>query len=81
MLEYIIKYDPRADALYVKLKDGKVADIEEVGEGVIVDYDDKGEVIGIELLEFSKKRIDLGELIVKGLNGQAKNALGFSLPH
>jgi len=68
MLEYIIKYDPGADALYVKLKEGKVADSEEVGKGVIVDYDDKGEVIGIELIEFSKKRIDLGELIVKGLN-------------
>ncbi|RLG96068.1 DUF2283 domain-containing protein [Candidatus Bathyarchaeota archaeon] len=68
MLEYIIKYDPGADALYIKLKEGKIADSEEVGEGVIVDYDDKGEVIGIELIEFSKKRIDLGELIVKGLN-------------
>jgi len=68
VLEYIIKYDPGADALYVKLKEGKVADSEEVGEGVVVDYDDKGEVIGIELLEFSKKRVDLGELIVKGLN-------------
>jgi len=69
MLEYIIKYDPGA------------ADIEEVDEGVILDYDDKGEVIGIELLEFSKKRMDLGELIVKGLNGQAKTALGFNLSH
>ena len=68
MLEYIIKYDPGADALYVKLKEGKVADSEEVDEGVVVDYDDKGEVVGMELLEFSKKRIDLGELIVKGLN-------------
>jgi len=68
MLEYIIRYDPGADALYIKLKEGEVADSEEVGEGVIVDYDDKGEVIGIELIEFSKKRIDLGELIVKGLN-------------
>ena len=70
MLEYIIKYDPRADALYVKLKEGKVADSGEVGE-----------VTGIELLQFSKKRIDLGELIVKGLNGQAKTALGISLSH
>ena len=68
MFEYIIKYDPGADALYVKLREGKVADSEEVGEGVVVDYDDKGEVIGIELLEFSKKKVDLGELIVKGLN-------------
>jgi len=68
MLEYIIRYDPGADALYIKLKEGEVADSEEVGKGVIVDYDDKGEVIGIELIEFSKKRIDLGDLIVKGLN-------------
>ena len=68
----MIKYDPGADALYVKLKEGKVAESEELNEGIIIDYDDGGEVVGIELLEFSKKRVDLGELIVKGFKAAAK---------
>jgi uncharacterized protein YuzE len=68
MLEYKIRYDPEADTLYVKLKDSEVAESEEVNEGVIIDYDNRGEVVGIEFLEFSRKKIDIGQLIVKGLS-------------
>lgn len=66
MSEYVIKYDPDADALYIKLREGKVTESDEVEEGLIVDYDEKGNVAGIEVLEFSKKKIDLNELIAKG---------------
>jgi uncharacterized protein YuzE len=38
-----------------------------VNEGVIIDYDDRGEVVGIEFLEFSRKKIDIGQLIVREL--------------
>ena len=52
-----IKYDPEVDVLCITLKD---VDIEESGEenpGIILDYDRKGQVIGIEILQASK-RID-----------------------
>ena len=53
-VEYRVKYDPLADALYIKVKEGEVSDSLELREGLIVDLDDKGEVIGIEILNFSK---------------------------
>ena len=65
-IEFKIRYDKIADALYIKFKDDKVVDSDEVAPGVIVDYNQNGEVIGIEILEFSKQKLDLVELVTKG---------------
>ncbi len=66
MHEYVVKYDPQADALYIKIREGRVVDSEEIADGVIVDYDEEGNVVGIEVLEFSKRKLDLNELVIKG---------------
>ncbi len=49
-----IEFDPVADALYVKLGDGKVAESEAVQPGVILDFDESGKVVGVEILSVSK---------------------------
>ena len=64
--EYIIRYDAYADVLYVKIREGKVVESDEVENGIILDYDPNGNIIGIEILDFSKRKIDLNELVVKG---------------
>jgi uncharacterized protein YuzE len=64
--EYTIRYDSDADALYIRIREGKVLESDEVEDRIIVDYDEKGNVVGIEVLEFSKRKIDLNELVVKG---------------
>jgi len=45
-------YDPEADALYVRLspKGTKVAETREVEDGVLLDIDGDGRVIGVEIL-------------------------------
>ncbi|MBC7091094.1 MAG: DUF2283 domain-containing protein [Nitrososphaeria archaeon] len=35
--EYIVKYDPSADALYIRIREGKVVESDEVGDKIIVD--------------------------------------------
>jgi len=65
-LELRIKYDRIADALYIKLRDEQVADSDMVAPGIIVDYNEKGEIIGIEILEFSKQKLDLTKLVIDG---------------
>ena len=50
-----VEYDPEADALYIRLRAGEVADSDEIREGVVIDYDAEGEVLGIELLSASKR--------------------------
>lgn len=50
-----IEYDPKADAMYIRLAAGTVADSDEVREGVVLDYDADGKVLGIEMLDVSKR--------------------------
>lgn len=48
-----IKYDPVAKAGYLKIKKGKVSKTIKIKENLIIDLDKKGEVLGMELLDFS----------------------------
>ena len=50
-------YDPEADAMFVWFgaEDIKSVETEEVAPGVMLDFDDKGEVIGIEVLYVSRR--------------------------
>jgi uncharacterized protein YuzE len=45
-----IKVDRENDALYLRLDESAIVESEEVKPGVILDYDEAGGVIGIELL-------------------------------
>ena len=49
-----VNYDPKADALYIRLRSGKIDESDEIGEGVIVDYDSSGKPIGIEFLNAAR---------------------------
>ncbi|MBI2663896.1 DUF2283 domain-containing protein [Candidatus Woesearchaeota archaeon] len=45
-----IRYDPDADAMYIKLRDTEVARTKKVDKHTILDYDKDGSLIGVELL-------------------------------
>ena len=51
-----ITYDPEADAMYIKLIESEVAETKKIDNNTILDYDDKGNVIGVEIL-FVKERM------------------------
>ncbi len=50
-----LKIDRAADALYLTLDESPAVESEEVSPGIIVDYNDKEEVVGIEMLYLSKR--------------------------
>ncbi len=50
-----LQYDAKVDALYVRLADVPVAESEELRPGVVLDYDDQGRVVGVELLNVKKQ--------------------------
>ena len=50
-----IEYDPKADAMYIRLIAGTVAESDEVRSGVVFDFDAAGRVLGIEMLDVSKR--------------------------
>ncbi len=55
-----ITYDSDADAMYICLdEEAKVERTKEIERDVIVDYDNQGNVIGVELLFVKEKRPEL----------------------
>ena len=60
----LIKYDKKADAKYISLlpkrqKRGVVARTEKIESWLLVDFDSKGNVFGIEVLDASKHQVTL----------------------
>jgi len=41
----IIHYSKDADALYIRLADKRVADTDQLNEDVIIDYDEKDDIV------------------------------------
>ncbi len=56
--------DQEADALYLRLDDSKIIESEEVSPGVVLDFNEHNQMVGIEILHLSKRspRLDLREL-------------------
>ena len=51
--------DKEADALYLRLDDSAIVESEEVSPGVVLDFNDLNEVVGVELLKLSKRSTNL----------------------
>ena len=56
-----IRYDEKIDALYFRLDDSKVVESEEMKPGIVLDFNAKKQVVGIEVLEL-KRRVPKGDL-------------------
>lgn len=51
--------DRDADALYLRLDDSPIVESEEVSAGVVLDFNESHEVVGVEILQLSKRSSDL----------------------
>lgn len=59
-------YDNKVDALYIRFNNQRYKDSDEIAEGIIFDYDNAGKIVGIEVLDASKK-------FPKGFRSKLKN--------
>lgn len=50
-----VTFDQEADALYVRLDKSHVAETEEIRPGVILDFDERGEIVGLEILRVGER--------------------------
>lgn len=64
-----LKIDYEADALYLTLSEAPAARSVEVSPGVLIDYDEEGHVVGIEMLYLSKRvpQADLRRLLFESV--------------
>lgn len=50
-----LRVDKESDALYFQLDESSIVESEEVQPGVILDFNAEGNVVGIEILNLSKR--------------------------
>jgi uncharacterized protein YuzE len=68
-----LDYYPETDSLYIDLSEKTSVESKEISQGVVLDYDTEGNLVGIDIDNASKK-IQLKELILSRLPSD-KNAL------
>jgi uncharacterized protein YuzE len=61
-----LNYYPETDSLYIDLSERPSADSKEISEGVVLDYDAEGNLVGIDIDNASKK-VQLKELTLRKL--------------
>ena len=61
-----LNYDAATDSLYIHLSERVAADSDEVSEGVVLDYDSAGVLVGIDI-QHASRRTDLATLSVNKL--------------
>lgn len=57
-----LSYDPDADSLWIRWNESPIDESDEVEPGVILDYDADGVIVGIEVLNASKKIENLSSI-------------------
>ena len=61
-----ISYDRATDSLYIHLADRASVDSDEVKDGIVLDYDAGGALVGIDV-QHASKRADINNLSVSHL--------------
>ena len=54
-----LNIDKEADALYLRLDSSPIVESEEVLPGIVLDYNEADEVVGVEMLHLSKRSSSL----------------------
>jgi uncharacterized protein YuzE len=50
-----LQYDPKADALYLRLDASRIIESAGVQPGIVLDYDVNNQVIGVEILRVQER--------------------------
>lgn len=64
-----LAYHAETDSLYIDLLEHPSAESREVSEGIVLDYDAAGQLVGIDIDNASRK-VQLHRLILTGLDGE-----------
>jgi uncharacterized protein YuzE len=66
-----LNYYPETDSLYIDLSERPSVESREISEGVVLDYDASGNLVGIDIDNASAK-VQLKELILSKLPGKVQ---------
>ena len=57
----VFQYYPDDDMLYIEFTDGTSIESEEVAPGIVLDFDERGRIVGMEI-EDAGRQVDLSKL-------------------
>ncbi len=63
-----LNYYPDTDSLYIDLSERESVESREVADGVVLDYDAAGHLVGIDI-EHASETVQLGRLVLRGMTG------------
>jgi uncharacterized protein YuzE len=63
-----LKYYKDTDSLYIDLSENLSSESREVSEGIVLDYDDKGNLVGIDI-DNATAKVALEKLVISSLPG------------
>lgn len=69
-----LNYYPDTDSLYIDLNSRESVESKEVSEGVVIDYDADGNIVGIDI-DNAAKKLDLKELTLSKIPAEIKNII------
>ena len=61
-----LHYDAATDSLYIDLADRPSVDSDEVADGVVIDFDADGHLVGIDI-DHASQRVNLHQLVLDRL--------------
>jgi uncharacterized protein YuzE len=61
-----LNYYPETDSLYIDLSSRPSSESREVSEGVVLDYDEDGNLVGIDI-DNAARKLDLNEFVLSRL--------------
>ncbi len=67
----ILKYYSDTDSLYIDLSSKPSVDSREVSEGVVLDYDAEGNLVGIDIDQASTK-LELKEIVLSAMPSEVR---------
>jgi len=70
-----LNYYPDTDSLYIDLSEQPGVESKEISEGIVLDYDADGNLVGIDIDNASEK-VDLQKLTVSKLPGSVETIAG-----
>ena len=68
-----LNYYPDTDSLYIDLSERPSAESREISEGVVLDYDADGKLIGIDI-DNTNNKVEMEKLTLSKLPGQIETA-------
>lgn len=50
-----IRVDKESNALYLRISEDKIIESEEISPGIVIDYGEKGKILGLEIIGLKEK--------------------------